>query len=442
MRIVYVYKIQRDCIIKLEDVHSVFGKEAPLPESGTKKKQLKKENFIMKKQLSILLAATLLSGLLAGCAAENTASGSESTSAAAADSNEIHLAVASPVTGDSAEYGIHFNVGAEMAVEKINAEGGINGRTVVLESYDSKNDAKEAAEVARLIGQNEQILATIGDFSSTCCMATAPIYEENKLVQVSPSAGLIDFPRVGPYNFSTTGVQEDDGPFLINRVIHEELGATSYAMVYTNNDYGLNMLQYMNEEAETLGITVTDTEAVAAGEKDYTAIVSKMRQTEPEVVVIVANYNEVANCVKQIRQVGWDVPIVISGSALTDQLVELLGDDVNGIYSNIAFVPSDNDEATQEFTAEFTERASMPPSFHSVSTYDTVMLVCEAARTCGDDLNRETLRDALESYEGFEGLMGPIEFTEEGAVHRGYKVVRYEDGVLTSVSDYMLAHDE
>lgn len=401
----------------------------------------------MRKQFSVLLAAAMLSGLLAGCSSTGSSSTASASGSATADTaatatgDEIHLAVASPVTGDSAEYGVHFNVGAEIAVDQINAEGGINGRTVVLESYDSKNDAKEAAEVARLIGQNKSILATIGDFSSTCCMATAPIYEENKLVQISPSAGLIDFPRVGPYNFSTTGVQEDDGPFLVNRVIYETLHAGSYAMVYTNNDYGLNMLQYMTEEAESLGINITDTEAVAAGEKDYTAIVSKMRQTEPEVVVIVANYSEVANCVKQIRQVGWDVPIVISGSALTDQLVELLGDDVNGIYSNIAFVPSDNDPATQEFTEEFTKRASMPPSFHSVSTYDTVMLVCEAARKCGDNLTRDTLRDALESFDGFEGLMGPIEFTEEGAVHRGYKVVQYQDGVLTSVSDYMLAHD-
>ena len=96
---------------------------------------------------------------------------------------------------------------------------------------------------------------------------------------------------------------------LINRVIKETMGAKSYAMVYTNNDFGLNMLKYMTEEAERLGIEITDTEAVASGEKDYTAIVSKMRQTNPEVVLIVANYNEVANCVKQIRQVGWDVPV-------------------------------------------------------------------------------------------------------------------------------------
>lgn len=391
----------------------------------------------MKKQLSALLAAALCASALAGCGV-NSNSANAATSGA---EDTVTLAVVSPVTGDSAEYGIHFNVGAQMAADKINEAGGINGKQVVLKSFDSKNDAKEAAEVARLICQDKTILATIGDFSSTCCMATAPIYEENKTVQISPSAGLIDFPRVGPYNFSTTGVQENDGGFLMNRVINEKMGAKSVAIVYTNNDYGLNMLSYMTQEAEADGVVITDTEAIASGEKDFTAIVSKMRQTELEAVAIMGSYNEVANCVKQIRQVGWDVPVAISGSALTDQLVELLGDDVNGIYSNIAFVASDNTPETKEFNEEFTKRANMPPSFHSISTYDTVMLVCDAAIKCGDNLNRETLKDAIQSYKGFDGLMGPFEFTEDGAVYRGYKVVQYQDGVLTSVSDYMMVHD-
>lgn len=391
----------------------------------------------MKKQLSALLAAVLCAGALAGCGA-NSNSANAATSGA---QDTVTLAVVSPVTGDSAEYGIHFNVGAQMAADKINEAGGINGKQVVLKSFDSKNDAKEAAEVARLICQDKTILATIGDFSSTCCMATAPIYEENKTVQISPSAGLIDFPRVGPYNFATTGVQENDGGFLMNRVINEKMGAKSVAIVYTNNDYGLNMLSYMTQEAEADGVVITDTEAVASGEKDFTAIVSKMRQTEPEAVAIVGSYNEVANCVKQIRQVGWDVPVAISGSALTDQLVELLGDDVNDIYSNIAFVASDNTPETKEFNEEFAKRANMPPSFHSISTYDTVMLICDAAIQCGDNLNRETLKDAVQNYKGFDGLMGPFEFTEDGAVYRGYKVVQYQDGVLTSVSDYMMVHD-
>ena len=112
----------------------------------------------MKKQLSALLAAVLCAGALAGCGA-NSNSANAATSGA---QDTVTLAVVSPVTGDSAEYGIHFNVGAQMAADKINEAGGINGKQVVLKSFDSKNDAKEAAEVARLICQDKTILATIG----------------------------------------------------------------------------------------------------------------------------------------------------------------------------------------------------------------------------------------------------------------------------------------
>lgn len=413
----------------------------------------------MKKVCSLLLALAMVLSLLTACgggsgdAGSSTGSGNSTPSTGSSSATEpsggdagtetkdpVKLAIACPVTGDSAEYGKHFTVGAEMAVEMINAEGGINGREVVLEIFDSKNDAKEAAEVARLICQTDDILATVGDFSSTACMATAPIYQENGVVQISPSAGLIDFPQYGDYNFATTGVQSDDGPFLANRVLNETMGVKSYAVVYTNNDFGLNFTQFMNEEAESLGISVTDSEAIASGEQDFTAIVSKMRQTNPEAVVIVATYTEVANCVKQIRQVGWDVPIAISGSSTTAQLVDLLGEDVNGIYSNIAFAASEDDsQEVTDFTEEFTERAGMPPSFHSVCIYDTVHLLCLAARECGDNLTRETLRDALASYTGFSGLMGGIEFTEDGAVHRGSKVTVYKDEVLTAISPYMMA---
>ena len=128
----------------------------------------------MKRLLSVLLAVLMLSSMLAACGSQTSKETSDT----------VKLAVACPVTGDSAEYGVHFSVAAQMAAEMINETGGINGRTVEIEIFDSKNDAKEAAEVARLIGQDSAILATIGDFSSTCCMASAPIYEENKLVQI------------------------------------------------------------------------------------------------------------------------------------------------------------------------------------------------------------------------------------------------------------------
>ena len=121
-----------------------------------------------------VVEAALCAGALVGCGA-NSNSANAATSGA---QDTVTLAVVSPVTGDSAEYGIHFNVGAQMAADKINEAGGINGKQVVLKSFDSKNDAKEAAEVARLICQDKTILATMEELRSAADQAEAKIPEE------------------------------------------------------------------------------------------------------------------------------------------------------------------------------------------------------------------------------------------------------------------------
>ncbi len=120
-------------------------------------------------------------------------------------------------------------------------------------------------------------------------------------------------PRVGPYNFSTTGVQENDGGFLMNRVINEKMGAKSVAIVYTNNDYGLNMLSYMTQEAEADGVVITTPRLLPPARRTSPSFPRCARSSRKPL-----HYGQLqrsSNCVKQIRQVGWDVPVAISGSA-------------------------------------------------------------------------------------------------------------------------------
>ena len=94
------------------------------------------------------------------------------------------------------------------------------------------------------------------------------------------------------------------------------------------------------------------------------------------------------------------------------------------------------------FTADTLYELSKHPNINGLKAASgNFSLLAETMAKCGDNLNRETLKDAIQSYKGFDGLMGPFEFTEDGAVYRGYKVVQYQDGVLTSVSDYMMVHD-
>jgi branched-chain amino acid transport system substrate-binding protein len=356
---------------------------------------------------------------LAGCSKAKEASGSGAP-------GPVRLAVVAPITGDAAEYGTQFRVGSEIAIEKINAAGGINGREVKLEVYDSKNDPKESAEVARRLGQDAGILAVIGDFSSTSCMAAAPIYEENHLIQISPSASNPGWCPMGPYQFGTAGIQADDAPYAAKLVINKYLEAKTVAVIYLNTDWGLSAFGFFKQGADEVGLEVVASEPIVTGEKDFTAILSKIRQRRPDVVYIMANYTEVGNCVKQIRQMGWDVQVAVSGSSVTDQVIQILGSDAEGIVSNLGYVVDPSDPPAYAFAEEFAKRVGFAATFHGIVAHDTATLVCEAARTCAS-LTRENLRDALAAYKGFIGLNGPIEFVEDGSVHRKFKIVGIRD---------------
>jgi branched-chain amino acid transport system substrate-binding protein len=374
---------------------------------------------VKKRILKVVLLSLLVLVTLANCSKSKEASGS-------AASAPVRFALVAPITGDAAEYGTQFRVGSEIALEKINAAGGINGREVKLEIYDSKNDPKESAEIARRLGQDAGILAVIGDFSSTSCMAAAPIYEENHLIQLSPSASNPGWYPMGPYQLGTAGLQAQDAPYAAQVVIHKYLGAKTAAVIYLNTDWGLSAFGFFKDGAAEVGLEVVASEPIATGEKDFTAILSKIRQARPDVIHIMANYTEVGNCVKQIRQMGWDVQVVPSGSSVTDQVIQILGADAEGLVANLGYVVDPNDPPAYAFAEEFARRVGFAATFHGIVSHDSVTMLCEAARTC-TNLTRENLRDALASYKGFVGLNGPIEFAEDGSVYRKYKIVGVKD---------------
>ena len=114
----------------------------------------------------------------------------------------VKIGLCSPITGNYAESGENFKYSAEMAIERINAEGGVLGRQVELVVMDSKGDPKEAALIAQKFTEDPEIVAEVGDFTSTCCMAAAPIYERAGMVQLSPTASHPDFAPSGKFMFS------------------------------------------------------------------------------------------------------------------------------------------------------------------------------------------------------------------------------------------------
>ncbi len=289
--------------------------------------------------------------------------------------------------------------------------------------------------MARIFCEEEDIVAVIGDFSSSSCMASAPIYQEKGLVQISPSASHPDFAKMGDYMFGVVGRQDDEGPFMAKYMAKKYIGAESVGVIFMNNDWGVVTSENFKQACEESGVTVTATESFIEGEKDFNAVISKVRQTDPDALCLITQYNEEAIISKQVKQAGWDVQIMGAGAMYSDQLIQLGGADVEGLIAESPFIIEESDPKAMEFAREFEKRAGFKPNIQAASAYDTALLVADAIGRA-EEVSRSAVRDALAATDNFMGITGPITFTEDGDVHRKYRVMAIQDGKWVALTGY------
>lgn len=346
----------------------------------------------------------------------------------------IKIGLSAPITGNYAEFGENFRYAVQMAVDEINAAGGIRGKRVEVIVMDSKGDPREAAIIAQRFAQDPEILAVIGDFTSTSSLAGAPIYERYGVVQLSPTASHPDFAPSGEFMFGIVGTQDAEGPFNAKYIAREYLGLKSVGIVYINNDWGIVTKDRFAKAAKENGVEVTMEQPFFEGERDFNAILTKLRQSNPEGLFIAAMYNEASLICQQIRKMGWNVKLLAPSSVFSDSLLKLGGEAVEGLVTNTFFALNDPDPRVQAFIQEFRKRAGRDPNLHAACAYDAMMLIAEAIKKAGFD--RRAIRDALAETKGFQGVTGAITFTPVGDVVRKYKIMVVENGQWVIKRDY------
>jgi branched-chain amino acid transport system substrate-binding protein len=373
----------------------------------------------MKARLALLLLAlaVLLTGTL-------YAGGEQE----AESSDTIHIALTAPITGDYAEYGVNFRRSVEMAMGEINATGGVLGKQLILSVGDSKGDPKESANLAQKWTSDPTIVAQIGDFTSTSCLAAQPIYDRAGMVQLSPTASHTDYAPGSEWSFGIVGTQAYEQPFMAD-LAYNDLGYDRVAILYINNDWGVDTKKFFTQNFEELGGEVVAEEFFFQGEKDFNAALTKLRSTDPDALYMAAMYNDGALISKQRDQLGWDIPVLGPSSLYSEQLIELGGDAVNGLYTNVSFFAEDPAPEIQQYVTGFEEKYGATPNFHAALAYDAMKLLADAIERAGS-ADREAIRDALAETTEFPGLTGDITFTENGDAIKSYKAVRVIDGTF------------
>lgn len=355
----------------------------------------------MKRWISLMLMAVLLLGTLTACGGQDSGtSGGNDTPDASADgeTSDLYpkhtLAASIPLTGNLMQYGISYQNALKMAVDDFNAEGGLDGQDVILEINDDKGDQKEAINLANKIIEEEDVFAVVGSFGSAVSMAAAPVYQKAGMPMVSPNTSHPDFPGMGDMLVPISPIADIERTAAAT-LLYNEFGGGKLAIMHQNTDLGVTGAEILKTTYEGLGGEVVIIENfVPQQTKDFTPIISKIKGTTPDILYIDGEYNDIANILLQIDNIGLDgVQLVGPGNAFKQEFLDIAGSKADGIvlvgttpvYLN-SIMEGENDfsQVLIDFTLRYNELyPDTPCDGFAAAAYDSAMLALRAARTAG-----------------------------------------------------------
>ena len=367
----------------------------------------------MKKFAAMLLTVVLLLSIVA-------------LPASAEGKGTIKLGGLAPLTGNYAEYGMGFQIAWQMAIDEINANGGANGYMLSIDVKDTAGDPVVSSTMATAFAEDDEILAILGDFSSGCCKANAPIVDRYGIVQLSPTASAPDYAAMSPYAYSIMGRQDKEAPFLAKYVLKKYLGATKVAVIRVDSDWGLAAFTNFKNQADIEGLEVME-EKYKSDETDFSSIITKVKAFDPQVLVVMDQGLPVSAIFNAADSAGWKVQHVSLGPGTSEQLLGQLIDPNNLIVTSPFFFDPDN-AALTAWKDKFAAKAGFQPTVHPACAYDTAYLIAAAIESIGDgEVTRDAINNALKDIE-FTGLTGRIKFEPAGDIARDYLICGVVDG--------------
>ena len=341
------------------------------------------------------------------------------------------IGVTGPFTGDGAQYGEMLRMAAEMKADEINAAGGIKGFTLELEFQDDKGDPKEAANVAQKLGSNPKVLAVVGHFNSSCSLAGKEVYNSMGVLQLSPGSTNVTVCEGGEWTFRNVYRDDFQGQFIADYIKYV-LGYNRVAVFFDNDDYGRGLRDAFAARAEEIGLEIVREEAYVRDTQEYTPQLTQIMAKNPDIIFISGLYANAAMILTQARNLGLETPFIGGDGLLSADLITNAAKASELTVVTCPFLPTSQDERTQNFVTSFEERYGTVPDCWAALAYDAVGIVAEAVGEVGPD--RRAIRDyvaAMDSKEkAYDGIAGLTYFNADGDCMKPLVVAVVKDGVF------------
>jgi branched-chain amino acid transport system substrate-binding protein len=372
----------------------------------------------------LLLGSSLLVGLATvGCSSK---SGS---------GDKVLVGHYASMTGSEATFGRSTDNGIRLAVEEENAAGGINSKPIEVITYDDKGDAREAgAAVTRLISRDE-VAAVLGEVASGLSLAGAPICQENGVPMVTPSSTNPKVTRTGDKIFRVCFIDPFQG-WVGAKFARENprIKAEKAAILYDQaSPYSVGLQEEFEKAFTGMGGTIVDKETYTAGDQDFSAQLTKIRSSNPEVVYIPGYYTDVGNIALQARKIGITVPLLGGDGWDSSKLGEIGGKAINNSFYSNHYSHEDPNPRVQDFIKKYRDKYGETPDGLAALGYDAARILFAAMRQAktlgGDDIAAQ-----LAATKDFDGVTGKISIDANRNAVKPAVMLEMKDGAPTYVS--------
>jgi len=333
---------------------------------------------------------------------------------AGAASAQVRLGVAGPITGPNAAFGAQLKNGAQQAADDINAAGGILGQKISVEYGDDVSDPKQGVSVAnKFVGDGVKFV--VGHFNSGVTMPSSEVYQENGILEITPASTNPQITERGMWNIFRTCGRDDQQGAVAGQYILKHFKGKKIAVVHDKTTYGKGLADETVKAMAKGGMKPVLYEGINIGEKDFSALVSKIKQSGADLVYWGGLHTEGGLIVRQMRDQGVKAPLMGGDGITTDEFAQIGGPGVVGTL--MTYGPdARNNPAAKSIVAKF--RANhFEPEAYTLYSYAAVQVIKQAAEAA-KSLDPKKVAEKMHSGMHFKTAIGDLSYNKKGDITR------------------------
>jgi branched-chain amino acid transport system substrate-binding protein len=368
-----------------------------------------------------LLAATLSCLLWASGCGKSGGSGGDAA-------GTIKVGEFASLTGKEAAFGQSSHKGTLLAIDQINAAGGELGKKLELVYEDNQSQPGQSATVVRKLITRDNVVAILGEVASGRSLEAAPICQQYKIPQISPSSTNPKVTEMGDYIFRVCFIDPFQGTVMA-KFAEGTLKAKRVAMLSdAASAYSAGLGQYFRERFLADGNELVIEQKYSGGDKDFKAQLTAIKAANPEAIFVPGYYTEAGLIVLQARQLGIKVPLFGGDGWEAPELIQIGGSALEGCFYSTHYSPQDKSEAVQSFVKAFQARNNgETPDAMAALGYDSAMVLADAIKRAGTT-DSAKVRDAIAATKDFPGVTGKTTIDEHRNATKAAVIITIKDG--------------